>query len=87
MSVFRKLRFFLRCAPEERRLTVEAFFLPIAIALGFGITGVPNTQAMLRQWSRPRRRVPADDAANKIRRACVAQQRVRRATGIEGPAS
>jgi hypothetical protein len=83
--VIRKLRLFLRFAPEERWLTMEALLLPVAISLGFHLAGVPNTQAGLRRWARWRKRQVAGNTESDIRMARRAQKRVLRATGILGP--
>src|SRR5665213_2557149 len=86
MLPIRKLRRFRSLGPVGRAIALEAFLLPIAISLGFRVIGVPRTQAWLRRWARPRERsATGGNEATEIRRACQAQKRVRRLTGIEGP--
>jgi hypothetical protein len=83
--VIRKLRLFVGFAPEERRLTVEALLLPVAISAGFRLAGVPHTQAGLRRWARCMKYRVTQNTESDIRMARRAQQRVKRATGILGP--
>jgi len=78
----RRLRLFVQMSPLERRITIEALLLPVAISCGFRLVGVPRTQAWVRRWAV--RRKPQSDTA-VIEMACRAQRRVSRVTGILGP--
>ncbi len=81
----RRLRLFLLLSPAERRLTIEALLLPIAVSLGFRLVGVPRSQGWLRRWALASKAhgEPAEASVN-IRMARRAQTRVLRLTGIGG---
>jgi Transglutaminase-like superfamily len=81
----RRFRLFRLMSPVERRITIEALLLPIAISSGFRLVGVPRTQAWLRRWAlkrKPGSQLAIDDIVGM---ACRAQRRVSRTTGILGP--
>lgn len=81
----RRLRLFLLMSSVERRITIEALLLPVAISSGFRLVGVPRTQAWVRRWA-VRGKTHAEIATGDvIRMACRAQRRVSRASGILGP--
>jgi hypothetical protein len=81
----RRFRLFRLMSPAERRITIEALVLPVAISLGFKLLGVPRTQACLRRWSLRRNTHPEIAAPDIVGMACRAQRRVSRTTGILGP--
>jgi Transglutaminase-like superfamily len=77
----RRLRLFLLMSAVERRITIEALLLPVAISSSFSVIGVPRTQAWLRRWA-----LRGDATAGDIvGMACRAQRRISRTTGILGP--
>jgi hypothetical protein len=72
-------------SPMERRITIEALLLPVAISLGFNLIGVPRTQAWLRRWTFGRNTRSEFATGDLVGMACRAQKRVSRTAGILGP--
>ncbi len=81
----RRFRLFRLMSPVERRITVEALLLPVAIPFGFHVAGVPRTQGWLRRWASRRQTCSEFATGDLIGMACRAQRRVSRTTGILGP--
>jgi hypothetical protein len=69
----------------ERRITIEALLLPIAVSWGFHLVGVPRTQAWLRRWTAQRKRHSEVATGDVVAMAGRAQRRISRTTGILGP--
>jgi hypothetical protein len=69
----------------ERRITIEALLLPVAISFAFRLVGVPRTQAWLRRWTLGQRSRSGVETGDVVDMACRAQRRISRATGILGP--
>jgi hypothetical protein len=81
----RRFRLFLLMSPVERRITIEAVLLPVAVSSGFRLVGVPRTQAWVRRWTLRRKTRPEVATGDVIGMACRAQRRVSRTAGILGP--
>lgn len=65
-------------------MAAEAVVLPLVIKAGFGMLGVPRTQAILRRWARCGRRADPDTQAATIAAAGRVQRIVKRSTGLGG---
>lgn len=85
MTRMRRFRLFLLMPTVERRITIEALLLPVAISLGFNLIGVPRTQAWLRRWTLRRSRRSEITSGDIVGMARRAQARVLRTSGILGP--
>jgi hypothetical protein len=86
LRILRKLHAFRSLGSDEKRLFVEAFFVPVFIATGFRVLGVPRTQAWLRKWAADERkaseRLRSDrDTIRAVRRAQRIIKRVFRIGG------
>src|SRR5882757_8304077 len=82
--ILRKLQTFWRLGPGVRTMAAEALILPLVIKAGFGLLGVPRTQAVLRRWARGGRVANAETQTALIAAAGRVQRIVRRSTGLGG---